>query len=51
MIHRVFCISALEKLTRHWTGGSYLVMKSTPIVPGVISLMSIGYKYNYGKVL
>ena len=26
-------------------------MKSTPIVPGGIPLIKIGYKYNYRKVL
>ena len=32
-------------------GGSYLVMKSTPRVPGGRPLLAIGYKYNYRKVL
>ena len=31
--------------------GSYIVMNSTPRVPGFIPQMDIGYKYNYGKVL
>ena len=31
--HKGFCLSTLEKLMKDWTGGSYLVMKSTPGVP------------------
>ena len=31
--------------------GSYLVMKSTPWVPGDRTFMAIGYKYNYWKIL
>ena len=46
-----FCLSTLEKLTEYWSGGSYIVMKSTPIFPGGIPLMDIGYKYNYRKLL
>ena len=36
---------------KYWPGGSYLVLKSTPIVPGGGPIMKIGYKYNYRKVL
>ena len=32
-------------------GGSYLVINSTPRVPGVKPLTFIGYKYSYRKVL
>ena len=32
-------------------GGSYLVLKSTPIFTGEIPLLAIGYKYNSRKVL
>ena len=32
-------------------GMSYLLMKSTPIVFSGITLMAIGYGYNYRKVL
>ena len=45
------CLATLEKLMKDWSGGSYLVMKSTPIFPGGITLLAIGYKYNYWKVL
>ena len=33
-IHKGFCIATLEKLMKDLTGGSYLVMKSTPRVTG-----------------
>ena len=41
----------IEKLTKNWPGGSYLVLRSKPMVPGGRSLISIGYKYNARKVL
>ena len=43
--------SELEKLTKDWLVGSYIVLKSTPIFPGESTLLAIGYKYNYRKVL
>ena len=36
---------------KYFQGGSYQVMKSTPIVPGDIPPMAIGYKYSSQKVL
>ena len=42
-IHKGFCLDTLEKLMKHWPGGSYLVMKSTPIFPGETPLLAIGY--------
>ena len=36
------CMATLEKLTKYWPGGSYLVMKINPIVPGGRPPMSIG---------
>ena len=33
-----------------WSGGSYLVLKSTAIVPGERPILAIGYKYNSRKV-
>ena len=41
-IHTGFCLATLEKLTEYWPGRSYLVMKSTPRVPGGRPLRSIG---------
>ena len=29
-----FCLATLEKLMKDWPGGSYLLLKSTPIFPG-----------------
>ena len=46
-----FCKETIEKLTKDWTGGSYLVFRSKPMVPGDRPLIAIGYKYNARKVL
>ena len=32
--HKGFCLATLEKLMKDWTGGSYIVLKSTPIFTG-----------------
>ena len=42
-IHKDFTIPTLEKLTKEWPGGSYIVTKSTPRVPGDRPIMVIGY--------
>ena len=42
--HKGFCLATLERLIKEWPGGSYLVMKINPRVPGDIPLMNIGYK-------
>ena len=44
MIHKDFCLAKLEKLIKDWTGGPYIVMKSTPRFNGGRSLMAIEYK-------
>ena len=49
--HKVFFLATLKKLLKKWTGGSYLVLQSTPRVPGDIPLMHIGYKYSSRKVI
>ena len=46
-----FCKDTIEKLTKNWPGGSYLVLRSKPMVPGGRPLIAIGYKYNARKVL
>ena len=46
-----FCKEIIEKLTKNWPGGSYLVLRSKPMVPGGRPLIAIGYKYNARKVL
>ena len=48
---KVFCKETIEKLTKDWPGGSYLMLRSKPMVPGDRPLISIGYKYNARKVL
>ena len=48
---KVFCKDTIEKLTKNWLGGSYLVLRSKPMVPGGQPLIAIGYKYNARKVL
>ena len=42
--HKGFCLATLEKLMKYWPGGSYLVMKNTPIFPCGRPLLAIGYK-------
>ena len=49
--HKGFCLAIEEKLVKYCPIGSYLVMKSTPGVPGGIPLMDIIYKYNSRKFL
>ena len=46
-----FLSSYIIKVDKIWPGGSYLVMKIIPRVPGGRTLLSIGYKYNSRKVL
>ena len=46
-----FYKDTIEKLTKDWNGGSYLVLRSKPMVPGNRPLIDIGYKYNAQKVL
>ena len=46
-----FCKDNIEKLTKGCPGGSYLVLRSKPMVPGGRPLIDIGYKYNAQKVL
>ena len=50
-LHKGFCLATLEKLTKDWPGGSYLVIKITRRVPGGRPLTEIGYMYNSRKVL
>ena len=40
--HKGFCLATLENSMKNWPGGSYLFMKSTPIVPGGRPLLAIG---------
>ena len=36
------CKETIEKLTKYWPGGSYLMLRSTHMVPGDLPLISIG---------
>ena len=49
--HEGCCISKLEKLVKDWPGGSYFVINGNTRVPGGRSLLAIGYRYNFSKVL
>ena len=49
--HKGFFLATLENLMKNWLGGSYLVVKSTPIVPRGRPILAIGYNCNYRKVL
>ena len=49
--NKLFCKEIIEKLTKDWSGGYYLVLRSKPMVPGGRPLIAIGYKYNTRKVL
>ena len=49
--HKGIFLATLEKLTKDWPGGSYLVIKSTLRVPGGRPLMAIVYNYNSRKFL
>ena len=49
--HKGFCLSTLEELMKYWPGGSYIVMKSNPRVPGGRPLIDIEYKQNSRKVI
>ena len=40
-IHKDFCPYTLENVMKYSPGGSYLTMKSTPIVPGGRTLIAI----------
>ena len=46
-----FCKETIEKLTKDWPVGSYLVLRSKPMVPRDRKLIAIGYRYNARKVL
>ena len=48
---RLLCKETIENITKAWTGGSYLVLRSKPMVPGGRPSISIGCKYNTRKVI
>ena len=46
-----FCKDTIEKLTNDWSGGSYPVLRSKPMVSGYRLNISICCRYNVRKVL
>ena len=48
---KVFFKAAIEGLMKYWPGVSYIVLRSNVMVPGERLIISIGYRYNSGKVL
>ena len=46
-----FFKETIDKFTKYWTGGSYLVLRSKPMVPRGRLIIAIGYKYNMWKVV
>ena len=46
-----FCKEKIEKLTKDWPGGSYLVLMNKHMVPWNRPLIAIGYNNNARKVL
>ena len=48
---KVLCQETIEKLTKDWPGGSYLVLRSKHMVPGYRPIIAIGYKYNGQNVI
>ena len=45
------CKETIEKRIKDWPEGSYLVLRSKPMVPGDRPLIYIGYKYDTRKFL
>ena len=48
---KLFCKDAIEKLTKDWPGGSYLVLKRKYVLPRDRLIIAIGNQYNVGGVL
>ena len=46
-----FCKETIENLTKYLSGGSYLLLRINPVVPGDRPLIYIGYKYTAQKDL
>ena len=41
-----FCNNTINNMKKYCPGGSCLVFKNNPMVPGYSPLLAIGYKYN-----
>ena len=46
-----FLMATFEKITKEWLGGYHIIMKNTPRFSCDRTLMAIGYKYIYQKVI
>ena len=46
-----FCKYTIKNLVDIWPGGYFLVFKRHPIVTSYFLLLTIGYKYNYKKII
>ena len=46
-----FFKATIEGSMKDWPGGSYIVLRSKPMVTGETPLLAISYKYNSGKVI
>ena len=46
-----FCKDTIDEIKNDFPGGSYLVLRSKPMIPWGRPLFSIGYKYNAWKVI
>ena len=44
--HKLFFLHTFESLRNEGSVGSYVIMNIAPIVPGDITCLDIGYKYN-----
>ena len=47
----VFYKDTIEGLTKNWSGVSYIVLRSMPMVSGGNPLLAVGYKYKSRKVI
>ena len=45
-----FCKETIEKLTEDWPGGSYLVLRSSPMVPGAGRLLLLATSIMRGRL-
>ena len=48
---QVFYKETIEKITKDWPVGSYLLSRSKPMIPGDRPIIYISYKYNVQKFL
>ena len=49
--NKAFFKETIDNLTKDWTGGSYLVLRIKPIVPGDRPIIAVRYEYNAQNVI